>query len=72
MIIRYRQNSSFSGEEHSLPKHSKIDEIVLMHLLKRSAGDDRGVEAHILGLDGIQMEGIHSAGTGTKLLAVLV
>lgn len=28
--------------------------------------------AHILGLDGIQMEGIHSAGTGTKLLAVLV
>lgn len=32
----------------------------------------QGVEAHILGLDGIQVEGIHSTGTGTKLLAVLV
>lgn len=31
-----------SEEERSLPKHSKIDDIVLMHLLKRSAGDDRG------------------------------
>lgn len=39
-----RQNPALSKKkkEHFLPKHSKIDEIILMCLLKRSAGDDRG------------------------------
>lgn len=45
---------------------------ILLHLLKMSAGGERGVEAHILGLGGIQLERIHKAGTRTKLLAVLV
>lgn len=45
---------------------------ILLYLLKMSAGCERGVEAHILGLGGIQLARTHKADTRTKLLAVLV
>lgn len=43
-----------------------------LYLLKVSTGGERGVEAHILGLGGIQLARTHKADTRTKLLAVLV
>lgn len=45
---------------------------ILLYLLKMSAGAERGVEAHILGLGGFQLARTHKADTRTKLLAVLV
>lgn len=48
------------------------DFFVFLYLLKMSAGAERGVEAHILGLGRIQLAGALKADTRTKLLAVLV
>lgn len=47
-------------------------DFILLNLSKMSAGGERGVEARILGLGGIQLARTHKAATRTKLLAVLV
>jgi len=44
----------------------------LLYLLNMSTGAEWGVEAHILGLGGIQLARTHKADTRTKPLAVLV
>lgn len=59
--------------EHFIPLPSSYgSHFILLYLLKMSAGGKRGVEAHILGLGGIQLAEAHKADTRTKLLAVLV
>lgn len=76
----------FLGVKHKLKKGERSVaarasshgwSFIKLYLLKVSAGaaDGGGVseaKAHIPGLGRIQLERIHKAGTGTKLLAVLV